>query len=226
MALLERVAALLRANVNDLMDKAEDPEKMLKQLVLDMENQLLQVKTQVAIAIADQHLLEKKKKEHDVSAEEWHKKAELAVSKSKDDLARAALERALSHEQLAAGFAQQIEDQTTEAESLRTALRKLEQKLTETRSRCEILIAQHRRARVVNKANQVRQKIAAVQNGAGNGAGVDRLRLQVAGTEAENAANRELLGGDSLEDRFATLEREEQIERLLRELKERQGKTA
>jgi phage shock protein A len=226
MALLERVAALLRANVNDLIDKAEDPEKMLKQLVLDMENQLLQVKTQVAIAIADQHLLEKKKKEHDDSAEEWHKKAELAVSKGKDDLARAALERALSHEQMATGFAQQIEDQSHEAESLRSALRKLEQKLTETRSRCEMLIAQHRRARVVSKANQVRQKITATQSGAGNGAGIDKLRLRVAGAEAENAAHHELLGGDSLEDRFAALEREEQIEGLLRELKERQGKTA
>src|SRR5271163_659368 len=93
MALMERVTTLLRANLNDLIDKAADPEKMLKQLVLDMENQLLQVKTQVAIAIADQHLLEKKKKEHDGSAEEWHKKAELAVNKGKDDLARAALER-------------------------------------------------------------------------------------------------------------------------------------
>jgi phage shock protein A len=226
MALLERVAALLRANVNDLVDKAEDPEKMLKQLVLDMENQMLQVKTQVAIAIADQHLLEKKKKEHGSSAEEWHKKAELAVSKGKDDLARAALERALSHERMVSGFAQQLEDQSTEADSLRTALRKLEQKLTETRSRCEMLIAQHRRARVVSKANQVRQKIADAQNGAGNGTGIDRMRLRVAGAESENAATHELLGDDSLEDRFATLEREEQIEALLRDLKERQGKTA
>ena len=65
MALMERVTTLLRANLNDLVDKAEDPEKMLKQLVLDMENQLLQVKTQVAIAIADQHLLEKKTAEHE-----------------------------------------------------------------------------------------------------------------------------------------------------------------
>jgi phage shock protein A len=222
MALLERVAALLRANVNDLIDKAEDPEKMLKQLVLDMENQLLQVKTQVAIAIADQHLLEKKKKEHDEAAEEWHKKAELAVSKSKDDLARAALERALSHEQMATGFAQQLEDQSAEAESLRSALRKLDQKLVETRSRCEMLIAQHRRARVVSRANQARQKVDATQNVAG----IDRLRLRVAGAESENAANHELLGRDSLEDSFATLEREEQIEGLLRDLKERQGKTA
>ncbi len=63
MALLERVGTLLRANLNDLIEKAEDPEKLLKQLILDMENQLMQVKTQVAIAIADQHVLDKKRKE-------------------------------------------------------------------------------------------------------------------------------------------------------------------
>ena len=63
MALLERVATLVRANLNDLMDKAEDPEKMIKQVILDMQNQLLQVKTQVAITIADQHVLEKKQQE-------------------------------------------------------------------------------------------------------------------------------------------------------------------
>ena len=65
MALLERVSTLVRANLNDLIDKAEEPEKMIKQVILDMQNQLLQVKTQVAIAIADQHLLEKKKTENE-----------------------------------------------------------------------------------------------------------------------------------------------------------------
>ena len=79
MGLMERVATLLRANVNDLIDRAEDPEKMLKQLLTDMENQLLQVKTQVAIAIADQHLLEKKAVEQKETADGWRRKAELAV---------------------------------------------------------------------------------------------------------------------------------------------------
>src|SRR5713226_6237138 len=65
MALLERVSTLVRANINDLIDKAEEPEKMIKQVILDMQNQLLQVKTQVAIAIADQHLLEKRQKENE-----------------------------------------------------------------------------------------------------------------------------------------------------------------
>ena len=98
MGLMERVATLLRANVNDLIDRAEDPEKMLKQLLTDMENQLLQVKTQVAIAIADQHLLEKKAVEQKENADGWRRKAELAVDKNEDDLARLALERAMSHD--------------------------------------------------------------------------------------------------------------------------------
>jgi len=63
MGLLERVSTLVRANLNDLIDRAENPSKMIKQVILDMENQLLQVKTQVAISIADQHMLEKKTQE-------------------------------------------------------------------------------------------------------------------------------------------------------------------
>src|ERR1039458_948981 len=98
MSLLDRVSTLLRANLNDLVEKAEDPERMLKQIVLDMENQLLQVKTQVAIAIADQHLLEKKQAEQTEQAAEWRRKAELAVGKGQDDMARSAPERAPSHD--------------------------------------------------------------------------------------------------------------------------------
>ena len=88
MALLERVTTLVRANLNDLVDKAEEPEKMLKQVILDMENQLLQLKTQVAIALADQHLLERKLKENEEAGSEWTRKAEMAVAKQRDDMAR------------------------------------------------------------------------------------------------------------------------------------------
>ena len=143
MALMERVTTLLRANLNDLIDKAEDPEKMLKQLVLDMENQLLQVKTQVAIAIADQHLLEKKTAEHETAAASWKNKAALAVAKGRDDMAREALERSLSHVQMGRNFLEQLEDQRSEAEALRSAFLKLQQKLTETRAHCDLLIAEH-----------------------------------------------------------------------------------
>jgi phage shock protein A len=222
MALLERVGTLLRANLNDLIEKAEDPEKLLKQLVLDMENQLMQVKTQVAIALADEHLLEKKRKEHEQSGAEWQRKAELAVRKTDDKLARAALERALSHQHMAAGFAQQLEDQKTEVETLKAALRNLDQKLQETRSRCELLIAEHRRAKVVSRAQSARATLGR----SNQTSSLERLRTKIETTEARNIASRELLEIDSLENRFAALEREEQIEALLQNLKQQQAKSA
>jgi phage shock protein A len=222
MSLLERVGTLLRANLNDLIDKAEDPEKLLKQLVLDMENQLMQVKTQVAIAIADEHLLSKKRKEHEDAEAEWKRKAELAVRKNDDALARAALERSLSHKQMAAGFTQQLEDQKTEVETLKNALRHLEQKLQETRSRCDLLIAEHRRARVVGRAQTAREAMDKTDRSTS----INRMKSRIDGAEARNAASRELMEGDSLEDRFAALEREEQIDALLKDLKGEHAKTA
>jgi phage shock protein A len=216
MALLERVSTLLRANLNDLIEKAEDPERLLKQIVLDMENQLLQVKTQVAIAIADQHLLDKKRAEHVEQAADWRRKAELAVQKGHDDLARAALERALSHDQLVAGFSEQAEDQKSEADNLRQALHKLDQKLSETRARCEMLVAEHRRARVVGRATKVRQAVGSDQEHA-----LGRLKSRVRIETAESAAASEVLAPDSLEDRFQALESEDKVELLLSEIKTR-----
>src|SRR4051812_24836698 len=110
MALLERVTTLLKANINDLVSRAEHPEKLLKQLLLDMENQFMQVKTQVAIAIAEQHLLEKKKKDSLTCQQEYIRKAELALSKSDESLARMALDRSLTYETAAQGFTNQISD--------------------------------------------------------------------------------------------------------------------
>jgi phage shock protein A len=218
MSLLDRVSTLLRANLNDLVEKAEDPERMLKQVVLDMENQLMQVKTQVAIAIADQHLLEKKKTEHELQGAEWRRKAELAVQKGQDDLARAALERALSQDQLAIGFTTQAEDQKHEADNLRQALRKLEQKLTETRAHCEMLIAEHRRAKVVGRAAKAQHVVGNDQESA-----INRMKSKVHVSTAENAAATEVLTPESLEDRFRTLESQDQVELMLKEIKSRQS---
>ena len=216
MALLERVSTLIRANINDLVDRAEDPEKMIKQVILDMQNQLLQVKTQVAIAIADQHLLEKKQKENEDKTTEWKRKAELAVSKKQDDLARAALERSLSCKQNADNFQQQVADQKIEVENLKNALHKLEQKLEEAQAKCDVLIAQARRSRAVGKARTA-------QSAANDGKHVetyDRMKQKVARSEAIHQAHREM-SSDSLEDRFRSLEREDEIERLLAEIKNR-----
>jgi phage shock protein A len=218
MALLERVSTLVRANLNDLIDKAEEPEKMIKQVVLDMQNQLLQVKTQVAIAIADQHLLEKKQKENEEKVAEWMRKAELAVDKKQDDLARASLLRVESYRELSENFAQQVADQRAQVENLKSALRQLEQKLTEAQAKSDVLIAQHRRARAVSKASDARMASA----DGSKTAAFDRMKRKVAHSEAVSQAKSEI-AGDNLDDRMAALEKEDRIEQLLADLKAKRG---
>ena len=203
MSLMERVTALIRANLNDLIDQAEDPEKMLKQVIVDMENQLIQVKTQVAIAIADEHLLVKKQKENTAKQASWMRKAELAVDKGDDALARAALERADLCRQTSEALDEQLSDQRTQTESMRAALRKLEHKLTEARTKVDFMIAQHRRSRAVRKSEEANLPIRSNRH----------------------AAAVELATTDSIDDRFAMLERGDRIDQLLSELKARRHST-
>ena len=218
MAVLERVATLVRANLNDLIDRAEDPEKMIKQVILDMENQLLQVKTQVAISMADQHLLQKKQKEQEDKAAEWMRKAELAVDKEKDDLARVALERYQSATKLADDYTRQVADQRLQVDTLRNALDKLDQKLSEARAKCDLLLAQHRRARALNKATDAQ---LAIGDGS-NVASFDRMRQKVMRSEAVSQAKSELVADDA-DRRFDVLEKEDEVGRLLTELKARRA---
>lgn len=212
MALLDRVATLVRANLNDLVDRAENPEKMLKQVILDMENQFIQVKTQVAIALADLHLLEKKKKDNAEKHADWMRKAELAVDKKDDELARAALERAMSFQQVADSFDQQISDQETQVEALKAALKRLELKLTEAKAKADLLIAQHRRSRAVSRAAD------AQLTPDGESRTFDRMRTKVAREEALGRAKGEILG-DDIEGRLHALDREQKIDTLLEEIK-------
>jgi phage shock protein A len=207
MALLDRVATLVRANLNDLVDKAENPEKMLKQVILDMENQFIQVKTQVAIALADLHLLEKKKNENAEKHSNWMRKAELAVDKKDDELARAALERAMSFQQLTDSFDQQIADQQIQVESLKSALKRLELKLSEAKGKADLLIAQHRRSRAVSRAADAQLT-----------PGGELMRTKVAREEALGRAKGEIMG-DDVDGRLDALEREQKIDTLLEEIK-------
>jgi phage shock protein A len=218
MALLERVSTLIRANLNDLIDKAEDPEKMIKQVILDMQNQLMQVKTQVAIAIADQHVLEKKQKENADKETEWMRKAELAVDKKQDDLARAALERSMSYKQMAGSFDSLVADQKAEVDNLKSALHKLEQKLAEAESKSDMLIAQHRRSRALAKASDAQM----ATGDKSKVATFERMKSKVRHSEAVSKAKAEMVS-DNVEDRLAALEKEDEIEKLLKEIKARRA---
>ena len=187
---------------------------MIKQVILDMQNQLLQVKTQVAISIADQHVLEKKLKENEENEQQWMRRAEMAVDKKDEALARAAVERAMSYHSTAASFRQQVEDQKTQVENLKAALLKLQQKLAEAQAKSDMLIAQHRRSRAMGKANEA----GLAMGDDSNSAAFDRMKNKVQHTEATAQAKSELLA-DDVEDRFAAMEKEKEIDRLLAEIK-------
>ena len=216
MAVLERVTTLVRANLNDLIDRAENPEKMLKQVILDMENQFMQVKTQVAIALADLHLLERTKRENTEKHAEWMHKAELAVDKRDDELARTALERAMSFKQLIESFEQQIARHETQVESLKSALRRLDLKLSEARGKADLLIVQHRRSRALHLAADTQQ------TSSGENRTFERMRSKVAREEALSRAKGELLK-DDVDARLEALELEQKINSMLEEIKARKG---
>lgn len=218
MGLLERVSTLIRANLNDMIDRAEDPEKMIKQVMMDMENQYLQVKTQVAVSIADQHMLEKKLRENEDSGKDWMRKAEVAVDKSQDDLARSALDRFHTSQRLALSYGEQVADQKLQVDALKSALQKLEQKLEEAKSKRDLLLARHRRSIALGKAAHAQTAVG--ENS--KSASFDRLKDRVHHTEAVAAAQVELLT-DDVGEKLTRLDRDNEVERLLSDLKSRRA---
>src|SRR6266567_724281 len=213
MGLLERVGTLIRANINDMVDRAEDPEKMIKQVILDMENQYLQVKTQVAVSIADQQMLE-----NEEAGKDWMRKAETAVDKGQDDLARAALDRFQTSRKLAQSYREQVDDQKSQVETLKGALVKLEQKLEEAKSKRDLLLARHRRGVALGKAARAQT----VLGDNSKGATFDRLKDRVHQTEAVATAEVELLT-DDVGEKLTRLDRDAEVDRLLAELKARRS---
>jgi phage shock protein A len=187
---------------------------MIKQVILDMENQLLQVKTQVAISIADEHVLEKKLKESAENDAQWMRRADMALDQHNDVLARTAVERAMTYRSTAESFRQQVEDQKTQVENLKSALVKLQQKLVEAQTKSDMLIAQHRRSRALGKATQAGLNMGDDSKTAA----FDRMKNKVQHSEATAQATAELMA-DNVEDQFKAMEKHDEIDRLLEELK-------
>ena len=218
MKLLERVSMLIRANLNDLIDQSEDAEKMVKQVILDLHNQYVQVKTQLAVALTEQHLVEEKATEARERAGEWMRKAELAVDRDEDGLAKRALERHNTLMQTAQLFAEQTEEHTKDVDLLRDTLAKLEAKLREAEGKKALLLTQHRAARARARAGQA----AYEAGGSAPQATLGRMEEKVREESARGEALFELTE-DDLEATFARMERAEQLDRQLAELKARRG---
>ncbi|HEY7062189.1 MAG TPA: PspA/IM30 family protein [Chloroflexota bacterium] len=218
MSIFDRVGMLVRANINDLLDHAEDPEKMIKQLLQDMENQLIQVKTQVAAAIADEQRLKERWELNQQQADEWQRKAELAVQKGQDDLAKEALSRRNTFQSTAAGFKEQYEEQAKQVEQLKDALQQLESKIEEARAKKDLIIARSRRAKA---EQQIHDTMAQVDTTGVMGA-FERMDDKVRTQEARAKALSDL-DHDTLDTRFKQLEQEDELDRQLRELKGKVG---
>lgn len=212
MALLERVTTLVKANINDLVRQAENPEKLVRQLLLDMENQLMQVKTQAAIAIADQHLLRKKQEESAATQRDWIRKAELALGKGDEPLARVALERSLTFDTAAGALLEQIEYQSHQVEMLKSALRRLEQKMAETQAIADVLLTRQRRAKLAQRSGvSLAQPLEAASS-------IRRLNDGILQVEASGEGQIALLENSS-ERQLEELARTDRVDRLLAELK-------
>jgi phage shock protein A len=214
MGILDRIGTLARANINDLIDRAEDPEKVIKQLLADMNGQLVQVKTQVAASIADEKNLQRRWKENDVKALEWGRKAEIAVERDQDDLAREALQRRNTFQTTADGFKEQYEQQSSQVATLKDALTQLESKINEANTKKDLLIARSRRAKA---ETQIRTTLSGLDP-SGAMASFDRMEEKVNMQEAKASALAEL-DTDTLDERFALMEQESDVDRQLAELK-------
>lgn len=218
MGVLDRVSTLLRANINDLINRAEDPEKVIRQLLLDMSNQLIQVKTQVAASIADERLLQKRYEDNQKKADEWQRKAELAVDRNQDDLAKEALARKRTFQETADGFKQQWTDQAAQVEQLKEALAQLEAKISEAQTKKDLLIARARRAKT---ETNIRKTLAGVDSSGALGE-FERMQEKVEEDEARAKAYSEL-DQDTLETKFKNLEQEDELNKELAELKSRRS---
>jgi phage shock protein A len=214
--LLDRVSMLVRSNLNDLLDRAEDPEKAIKQLLIDMNNQMIQVKTQVASAIADEKRLQARAEEAQRTADDWQRKAELALDKGDDDLAKQALQRRNTYATTAEGLHEQWQAHSAQVQSLKDGLRQLQTKMDEAEAKKELLIA---RSRSSKAQEQMHRTLGSIK-GVGALGEFDRLERKVEEQEARAQAYTDL-SVDTLDDKFAALETESAVDKQLRELKER-----
>lgn len=220
MAILDRIAMVIRSNLNALINQAEDPEKMLDQIIIDMRQQLLEAKREVAVAIADEKRLAAQVEAGLAQVREWDRRAELAVQRGEDDLAREALRRKAEQQQLAAGYQSQWEAQQTSTTSLKQALRALSEKIDEAARKKNLLVARQKRA-------EAQKHIHEVMTGLSDTSAFeafDRMAERVDQVEAQAAATVELsqeLSGETMEQRFRALEVSADVEQELQALKAR-----
>jgi phage shock protein A len=222
MGIFSRLKTLISANVNHLINKAEKPEKMLNQLIIDMNEQLIESKKAVAEAIADEKRLEREMKTQLSQSAEWERKAMLAVEKGQDDLAREALLRKQENDNAALEYRKQWEAQREAVGKLKESLKDLNDKISKAQRQKNLLIARAKRAEAQQK---IQDTISSVSGNRSAFDAFDRMAQKVDQMEAQADASKELddfTSGNDLDKRFAELEKSDgSADRLLEDLKNR-----
>ncbi|KYF93346.1 PspA/IM30 family protein [Sorangium sp. So ce394] len=222
MGIFARLATLIKSNLNDLISRSEDPEKMLNQVVIDMANQLIEAKKQVAVSIADEKRLAKQAEQEAANAAEWERRAMLAIKAGDDALAKEALNRKKEHDQLAATYKDQWQKQKQAVDQLKTALRLLNNKIEEAKRKKNVLIARKKRA----EAQKAIQETMSGLNNASAFETFDRMSNKIDQIEAEAEAAGEIAEqytGDTLAHRFGQLEATAGADEELLALKRKMG---
>lgn len=222
MGIFARIARLIKANLNALISGAEDPEKVLTQIVEDMGTQLLEAKKQVAVAIADEKRLAKQVETEKEKAAEWERRAMLAVRANNDELAKEALARKQEHSAHAEQYHQQWQKQKASVDHLKLALRALNNKIEEARRKKSLLIARQKRAEAQAK---IQETMSGLRNASAFEA-FDQMASKVEQMEAQAEAQGELAeeySGDVLAQRFGQLEASAGAEEDLVALKRKMG---
>jgi len=205
MGIWDNLKRVFKSNINAAISKAEDPQKILEQTIIDMNEQLIENKKAVASAIADEKRLERQYNDNLALAQDWENKAILAVKSNRDDLAREALLRQKEYADYATQFKEQFEAQHAAVEKLKDGLRQLQSKIEEAGRKKNILIARAKRAEAQKKISET---MGSMSNNSAFEA-FDRMATKVDQMEAEASAAVELedlSGSASLEKQFKELE--------------------
>lgn len=215
MSIFERISRILESNINDLLDKAEDPEKMIKQLIRDMEGDLREARGHVAEAMAQEKRLEREALAAEALIEQWHGKAELALKRSEEELARQALAKKLTYQKKAAHLRQELEEQEKAVTNMQGQLNALQARIEDAKRQEAVLLAKHKRTQAQESIRRSRLELGEAENALQAFA---RLKDKIEDQEAILAAATEL-EKEGLEERFEKLEAESELEAELAALK-------
>lgn len=219
MGIFERIGLIIRSNINDLLTRAEDPEKIINQTIMDMHQAQYEARMEVAQAIAEGKKLERDYQANQREAQSWLEKAGQALKAGREDLAREALRRKKAAEDLAGGLKEQLDSHNLMVERLKTQLRALDAKIGEAERKRQLLIARQKRAQAQETVSAAMSKTDTRKAFAA----FERMESKVTQREDRLAAEAELAADLSLDDDFAGLGADNEVEDELAALKAKLG---